>query len=33
MYNASIRALELIGLADVFGNTALPLYVLTSPIR
>ncbi|HML16303.1 MAG TPA: indolepyruvate ferredoxin oxidoreductase subunit alpha, partial [Bryobacteraceae bacterium] len=28
MYNAAIRALELLGLADAFGNTKIPLYVL-----
>jgi indolepyruvate ferredoxin oxidoreductase alpha subunit len=28
MYNAVIRALERLGLADVWGNTAIPLYVL-----
>jgi indolepyruvate ferredoxin oxidoreductase alpha subunit len=28
MYNGIIRALERIGLADVYGNTILPLYVL-----
>ena len=28
MYNGVIRALERIGLADVYGNTIVPLYVL-----
>jgi indolepyruvate ferredoxin oxidoreductase, alpha subunit len=28
MYNAVIRALELLGLSDAFGNTQVPLYVL-----
>jgi indolepyruvate ferredoxin oxidoreductase, alpha subunit len=28
MYNTALRALELIGLADVFGNSRIPLYVL-----
>jgi indolepyruvate ferredoxin oxidoreductase alpha subunit len=28
MYNAVIRALERLGLADIWGNTAIPLYVL-----
>jgi indolepyruvate ferredoxin oxidoreductase, alpha subunit len=28
LYNTLMRALELLGLADAFGNTALPLYVL-----
>ena len=28
MYNTTIRALELLGLADAFGNTRVPLYVL-----
>ena len=28
MYNAVLRALELLGLADAFGNTQVPLYVL-----
>jgi indolepyruvate ferredoxin oxidoreductase, alpha subunit len=28
MYNMVLRALELIGLADVFGQTRIPLYVL-----
>jgi indolepyruvate ferredoxin oxidoreductase, alpha subunit len=28
MYNSTIRALELLGLADAFGNTRVPLYVL-----
>jgi indolepyruvate ferredoxin oxidoreductase alpha subunit len=28
MYNTALRALEVLGLADVFGNTRIPLYVL-----
>ena len=28
MYNTTIRALELLGLSDAFGNTRAPLYVL-----
>jgi indolepyruvate ferredoxin oxidoreductase alpha subunit len=28
MYNTTIRALELLGLSDAFGNTKVPLYVL-----
>lgn len=28
MYNSTIRALELLGLSDAFGNTKIPLYVL-----
>jgi indolepyruvate ferredoxin oxidoreductase alpha subunit len=28
MYNGVLRALELLGLADAFGNTQVPLYVL-----
>src|SRR3989304_4527490 len=28
MYNNTLRALELLGLADVFGRTRVPLYVL-----
>ena len=28
MYNAVIRALQLLGLSDAFGNTRIPLYVL-----
>ena len=28
MYNTAIRALERLGLADLFGNTRVPLYVL-----
>ncbi len=28
MYNTALRALELLGLADVFGETRIPLYVL-----
>ncbi len=28
MYNAVIRALQLLGLSDAFGNTRVPLYVL-----
>jgi len=28
MYNTSVRALELLGLSDAFGNTGVPLYVL-----
>jgi len=28
MYNTTIRALELLGLSDVFGDTKIPLYVL-----
>lgn len=34
MYNATIRALETMGLSDCFGNTQVPLYVLnvTYPI-
>lgn len=28
MYNNTIRALELLGLSDAFGNTKVPLYVL-----
>ena len=28
MYNSVIRALQLLGLADSYGNTAVPLYVL-----
>jgi indolepyruvate ferredoxin oxidoreductase alpha subunit len=28
MYNASVRALELLGLADAFGDTRIPMYVL-----
>jgi indolepyruvate ferredoxin oxidoreductase alpha subunit len=28
LYNGVIRALELLGLADAFGNTTVPLYVL-----
>jgi indolepyruvate ferredoxin oxidoreductase alpha subunit len=28
MYNGVVRALELLGLADAFGNTRMPLYVL-----
>jgi indolepyruvate ferredoxin oxidoreductase alpha subunit len=28
LYNAVLRALELLGLADAFGNTQVPLYVL-----
>jgi len=28
MYNTTVRALELLGLSDVFGNTQVPLYVL-----
>ena len=28
MYNTTIRALELLGLSDVFGNSRIPLYVL-----
>ena len=28
MYNNAIRALELLGLSDAFGNTKVPLYVL-----
>ena len=28
MYNNTIRALELLGLSDAFGNTKIPLYVL-----
>ena len=28
MYNNTVRALELLGLADVFGRTRVPLYVL-----
>ena len=27
MYNAVIRALELLGLADAFGDSQMPLYV------
>ena len=28
MYNTTVRALELLGLCDAFGNTRVPLYVL-----
>ncbi len=28
MYNTTIRSLELLGLSDAFGDTAIPLYVL-----
>ncbi|HEV3199504.1 MAG TPA: indolepyruvate ferredoxin oxidoreductase subunit alpha [Bryobacteraceae bacterium] len=28
MYNTTVRALELLGLSDAFGNTRVPLYVL-----
>ena len=28
MYNTALRALEILGLADVFGNSRVPLYVL-----
>jgi indolepyruvate ferredoxin oxidoreductase alpha subunit len=28
MYNTAVRALELLGLSDAFGNTRVPLYVL-----
>src|SRR5271155_394118 len=28
MYNTTLRSLELLGLADVFGNSKVPLYVL-----
>ena len=28
MYNGVMRALQRLGLADVYGNTAIPLYVL-----
>ena len=28
MYNTTVRALELLGLSDAFGNTKVPLYVL-----
>src|SRR5712692_1884803 len=28
MYNTALRALEVLGLADVFGNSRVPLYVL-----
>src|SRR5262245_56915550 len=28
MYNTALRALEVLGLADVFGSTRIPLYVL-----
>ena len=28
MYNTALRALELLGLADVFGDSRIPLYVL-----
>ena len=28
MYNTTLRALELLGLADAFGNSRVPLYVL-----
>jgi indolepyruvate ferredoxin oxidoreductase alpha subunit len=28
MYNTTVRALELLGLSDAFGNTKIPLYVL-----
>jgi len=28
MYNTTVRALELLGLADAFGNSRVPLYVL-----
>ncbi|GAA2840789.1 indolepyruvate ferredoxin oxidoreductase alpha subunit [Aminobacter aminovorans] len=28
MYNSVMRALQLLGLADAYGNTAIPLYVL-----
>ena len=28
MYNTALRALELLGLADAFGNSRVPLYVL-----
>ena len=28
LYNSLMRALELLGLADVYGNTALPIYVM-----
>jgi indolepyruvate ferredoxin oxidoreductase alpha subunit len=28
MYNNTVRALELLGLSDAFGNTKIPLYVL-----
>ena len=28
MYNTAIRALELLGLSDVFGNSRVPIYVL-----
>jgi indolepyruvate ferredoxin oxidoreductase, alpha subunit len=28
MYNTTVRALELLGLSDVFGDTRVPLYVL-----
>ena len=28
MYNSTVRALQLLGLSDVFGNTRVPLYVL-----
>ena len=28
MYNTALRALEVLGLADVFGETRMPLYVL-----
>ena len=28
MYNTALRALELVGLADAFGNSRIPLYVL-----
>src|SRR5438128_3726234 len=29
MYNTALRALEILGLADVFGKSRVPLYVLT----
>ncbi len=28
MYNGTIRALQRLGLADLYGNTEVPLYVL-----
>ena len=33
LYNNVLRALELLGCADTFGDSRVPLYVLTSPIR
>ena len=30
LYNSTLRAMELLGCADTFGNSAIPLYVLNA---